>query len=488
MLIDTGSDVSILRGDIWKDICNDIGHLHDIPDTPVMVANGGKLHVLGQTKIDLQVGGVRADFTCLVVRELTQECIIGAHFLEKHKCIIDLHQQLLRAGGQSIPFCNHDTESQESNTICHVFFPETTVIPGQTEVELPLSLSTSTNQGTALLQPARAFVDKYSVLIAHSLTHTSTEKTMVRMLNPSFAPVTIYQNERVGELHPISAGKPESLCTIQQTRPGQPQRDPAMMERAVELLLPDSPELKPADKEKLRVLLYEFSDIISVDNSDLGLTTLVQHEINTGDAMPIRQPPRRLPFHQRQIIQELVSNMLERGVMEPSNGPWSLPVVLVKKKDGTTRFCVDFRKVNDLTKKDAHPLPRIDDILDTLGGAQWFTTLDLASGYWQVEVNPANREKTAFATPDGLYQFRVMPFRLCNAPGTFQRLMERVLQGLYWSSCLVYLDDIIVYGKTIEEHLTRLAEVFTRFREANLKIKPSKCHLLQKSVYTTSAM
>ena len=143
-----------------------------------------------------------------------------------------------------------------------------------------------------------------------------------------------------------------------------------MVERAVELLLPDSPELKPADKEKLWVLLYEFSDITSVDNSDLGQTTLVQHEINTGDAMPIRQPPRRLPFHQRQIIQELVSNMLERGVVEPSNGPWSSPVVLVKKKDGTTRFCVDFRKVNDLTKKDAHPLPRIDNTLDTLGGVQ----------------------------------------------------------------------------------------------------------------------
>ena len=160
-----------------------------------------------------------------------------------------------------------------------------------------------------------------------------------------------------------------------------------------------------------------------------------------------------------------------------------LPYCIGQEKDGTTRFCVDFRKVNDLTKKDAHPLPRIDDTLDALGGAQWFTTLDLASGYWQVEVNSADREKTAFATPDGLYQFRVMPFGLCNAPSTFQRLMERVLQGLHWSSCLVYLDDIIIYSKTIGEHLTRLAEVFLRLREAKLKIKPSKCHLLRKSIH-----
>ena len=175
--------------------------------------------------------------------------------------------------------------------------------------------------------------------------------------------------------------------------------------------------------------------------------------------------------------------MLEIEIIEPSKSPWSSPVILVKKRDGSTRFCIDFRKVNDLTKKDAHPLPRIDDTLDTLGEAQWFSTLDLASGYWQVGVDPADREKTAFATPDGLYQFRVMPFGLCNAPGTFQRLMEHVLRGLHWCTCLVYLDDIIIFSKTIQDHLTRLAEVLTRLRSAGLKLKPSKCHLLRESVH-----
>ena len=431
----------------------------------------------------MRVGGVKDDFTCLVVRDLTQECIIGADFLTKHCCVIDLQNKTLRAGGESTTFCNLGDSSQESKAICHVFFPQTTVLPGQTEVELSLSLSTSTNHGTALFEPANSFVEKYGDLLAHALTITGTGKTRVRMLNPSSAPVTIYQNERVGELYPTTTYIPESLCTIQQTKPGQLQRDPAMVRKVVEQLLPDSPDVGQADTDRLRTLLNEFSDIISVDASDLGQTTLVQHEINTGDATPIRQPPRRLPFHQRRDVQELVSDMLERGVVELSNGPWSSPIVLVKKKDGTTRFCMDFRKVNDLTKKDAHPLPRIDDTLDALGGAQWFTTLDLASGYWQVEVNPADRKKTAFATPDGLYQFRVMPFGLRNAPSTFQRLMERVLQGLHWSSCLVYLDDIIIYSRTIGKHLTRLAEVFLRLREAKLKIKPSKCHLLRKSIH-----
>ncbi|KRX76089.1 Transposon Tf2-9 polyprotein [Trichinella sp. T6] len=150
--------------------------------------------------------------------------------------------------------------------------------------------------------------------------------------------------------------------------------------------------------------------------------------------------------------------MLERGLIEPAEGPWSSPVVLAKKKEGSSRFCVDYRRLNEVTRKDAQPLPRIDVTLDALAGAKWFTTLDLASGYWQVEVDKRDREKTAFATPLGLYQFKVMPFGLCNAPGTFQRLMERTLSDLVGKSCLVYLDDIIVFSATEEEHLTRLEE------------------------------
>ncbi len=124
------------------------------------------------------------------------------------------------------------------------------------------------------------------------------------------------------------------------------------------------------------------------------------------------------------------------------------PVVLVKKKDGSLQFCIDYRKLNQVTHKDCYPLPRVDDILDSLSGAQWFTTIDLRRGYWQVEVNPEDREKTAFSTPHGLFQFRVMPFGLCNAPSTFQRLMEIVLAGLRWNTCLAYLDDIVVFGRT----------------------------------------
>ena len=220
----------------------------------------------------------------------------------------------------------------------------------------------------------------------------------------------------------------------------------------------------------------------SFRSSDLGHTSLLQHRINTGSEGPIQCPPRRIPQARREDVRRLLREMLNNGIVEPSEGPWSSPIVLAKKKDGTLRFCVDYRKVNTITKRDAYPLPRIDDTLGTLGGFKFFTTMDLASGYWQVEMAPEDRPKTAFSTPEGLYQFRVMPFGLCNAPATFQRLMDRVLGTLKWSSCLVYFDDIIVVGSSFGDHLRHIASVLMKLREAGLKLKPTKCKFFQKQV------
>ena len=140
-------------------------------------------------------------------------------------------------------------------------------------------------------------------------------------------------------------------------------------------------------------------------------------------------------------------------MIDASDSPWASSVVLVKKKDGSKRFCVDYRRLNNLTVKNAYPIPRLDDSLDALGGSRWFSTLDLASGYWQVELDEEAQKKSAFVVRGGLYRWRVMPFGLCGAPSTFERLMERVLAGLQWETLLVYLDDVIVCAKTVEDEL-----------------------------------
>ena len=159
---------------------------------------------------------------------------------------------------------------------------------------------------------------------------------------------------------------------------------------------------------------------------------------------------------QHEECRKILDGMLRQGVIAPSSSPWASPVVLAQKKNGSLQFCVDYRRLNAVTRKDAYALPRIDDTSDTLSGSKWFCTLDLASGYWQVEVAPEDKEKTAFCTQEGLFEFQTMPFGLCNAPATLRRLMDFVLAGLQWSSCLVYLDDVIIMGRSFEDHLKTL--------------------------------
>ena len=228
--------------------------------------------------------------------------------------------------------------------------------------------------------------------------------------------------------------------------------------------------------DTLKTVICEHSDLFEMDSSELGHSTVVQHVINTGDSAPIKQHPYRTPIVQRDKIAQLIKQMKQQGIVKPSCSPWASPVVLVPKKDGSTRFCVDYRRLNAVTKKDVYPLPRIDDILDTLGRATHFTTLDLSAGYsWQVELDPESQAKTAFTSHCGLYEFTRMPFGLCNAPATFQRLMQVVLSGLEWDCCFVYIDDILVASRSFDDHIRHLKLVFERLRQAGLRLKPKKC-------------
>ena len=243
-----------------------------------------------------------------------------------------------------------------------------------------------------------------------------------------------------------------------------------------EVLKVDHEHLSEDYRHQLEELVVEYQDVFSLNPLDIGSTNVISHHIDTGEQTPIKQAARCTPFVLRQRIEELTQEMLEAGVIQPSTSPWASPVVLVRKKDGSHRFCVDYRRLNAVTKMDVFPLPRIDDTLDLLAKTKYFTTLDLASGYWQVKMDPQSQEKTAFTTHSGLYEFAVMPFGLCNAPATFQRLMEAVLAGVAREKCMVYLDDVLVIGQTFEEHVDNLRCVFNRLRTAELKLKPTKCY------------
>lgn len=241
------------------------------------------------------------------------------------------------------------------------------------------------------------------------------------------------------------------------------------------------------EKELIINICQEFSDIFYLEGDKLTFTSEIKHTINTKDSAPIYTKSYRYPYIHKEEVKSQISKMLDQGIIKPSISPWSSPVWIVPKKMDASgkqkwRVVIDFRRLNEVSVDDKYPLPNIADLLDQLGHCQYFTTLDLASGFHQIEVDPKDTEKTAFSVENGHYEFLRMPFGLKNAPSTFQRIMDSILLGIQNERCAVYMDDILIYSRTIHEHLSRLREVFTRLRKANLKIQPDKCEFLKKEV------
>ncbi|XP_060590512.1 uncharacterized protein LOC132745582 [Ruditapes philippinarum] len=236
--------------------------------------------------------------------------------------------------------------------------------------------------------------------------------------------------------------------------------------------------------EKVRVknLLCKHNDTFPKDDWDLGVTSLVEHSIETGDAAPVKQRPRRVPLAFAAEEKAAVEDLLKKGVIRKSTSPWASPIVFVRKKSGAVRPCVDYRKVNALVKQDAFPLPRVQDCLDAVAGMSLFSSFDLTSGYFQIPLKKEDIPKTAFTCKYGLFEMTRMPFGLSNSSSTFQRTMELVLKDLQWQTCLVYVDDIIVYSASFDEHMCRVDTVLSRINSAGLKLRPEKCHLLQTEV------
>ena len=206
-------------------------------------------------------------------------------------------------------------------------------------------------------------------------------------------------------------------------------------------------------------ILNKYNNVFAKDRTDLGTCSILKHRIDTNGSAPIRQHLRRTPKAFDSEEEKYLKEQLDAKVIVPSQSAWASPVVLVRKKDNTVRWCCDFRKLNEVTVKDAYPLPRIDMCLDSLATAKYFSTMDLQSGYWQLEVHPDDRHKTAFTTKYGLFEYAKLLMGLCKAPRTFQRCMELIFRGLQWRTILIYLDDIIVFSSTLDEHLLRLEEV-----------------------------
>ena len=240
--------------------------------------------------------------------------------------------------------------------------------------------------------------------------------------------------------------------------------------------------LDPILRERVKEVLNKYPRLFSGDKYDIGTVPNITHRIITTETRPVCNRQWRLPASTKAVIRQECEDMMRAGVIEPSSSPWLSPVVLVRKRDGTVRFCIDYRGLNSVTVADSHPLPRIDELLDELGDTSYFTLLDSRSAYWSINVDPQDRPKTAFSDGNRLYQFRRLPFGLSGAPTTYQRVMNVVLSSVLGKHTLAYLDDVLVYSKTFEDHLVHLDETLTLLNNAGMKLNMEKCEIAKHKI------
>ena len=466
-LVDTGATLTIISSRVWETVGNSSSTLNSFEQV-ISTASGNPIEVKGKTNVHIKVSKSSC-YMEVIIADIDNEAILGLDFLERNNCKIDIAQGNLMIQDETIKL-DHVGYVGCSRIVAK----DMVQIPPRSQRIIKASMTDSTLEEGRLciIEPAESFLEKGSALVAKSLSYSQNE-IPVRVMNITDEMCQIYPGTNIA--------KASSVVEVQNIKSKMPQSKHVpshlsdLYQRTVE-------GMNNEQQKKVANLLNKYSSVFSENDNDIGRTGVLKHRIPTKDVQPIKQPLRRVPYHMQKEMDEQIDKLLEKDVITPSKSPWASGIVLVKKKDGSKRFCVDYRRLNDVTIKDAYPLPRIDESLDQLAGSKWFSCLDMNSGYWQVELDQDDRKKTAFISRKGLFEFKVLPFGLCNAPATFERLVEIVLAGLHWTTCLVYLDDIIVCGKTFDEMVKNLDEVFARLQGAGLKLKARKCQLFSKRV------
>ncbi|UYV80091.1 hypothetical protein LAZ67_18001653, partial [Cordylochernes scorpioides] len=443
-LVDTGADLSVVDLRTALDTGHGISKLAKTCAGP----DGKKLDIVGSILLNIKIDDKALSHKFVILKTHLRTLIFGRDFLKKMNAKIDCKKEIIKYDLTN----NHDISNYELKKIKSV---EDTVIP-ELSIRL-IKASIEAEDGEYIIEENNRMIQTNGLRLARSLLTVTDRKTHIWITNPYPRPLKIMKDQTLAH-----GSLPAEVKFIEKLE--QINND--------EIQFQINKNLSPKEKEDLKQILIKYADLFS---PRLGRTNLTKHRIDTEDAKPIKHKPYRVSPKERDIIKDQIDEMLKEGIIRPSSSPWSFPVILVKKRDGKFRFCVDYRKLNEVTVKDVYPIPRIDDVMDTLQGSKYFSAIDLRSGYWQVEIEEKDKEKTAFTTTHGLYEFNVMPFGLCNAPATFERNMDNVLGNLRWQICLCYLDDVIIYSSDFPTHLKRLEAVLKCFSESNLKLNDKKC-------------
>ena len=473
-LVDSGCELTLVPKDLIKGFKN----IYVRPSTQhIWAANNTPISIEGEVQLPFLLQG-RCLWTTALVSEDVEEVMLGIDWLEQYGCVWDFRNGNLRINGQPAV-----TLRRRGNIKCRrVLVQDYLEIPPRSQKDVIARvtlLSTHDPNEDIMVESSQL---KPGLYVGRTLLPASHRNVKVCVANTTSKPQLISPGSYLGSVSSVSlpSSDVKSQAPIQSDNVSN--SDSSHVDIVASTLQKLPTELSTKQRRQVADLLCDYKDIFSHGPYDMGRTTLVEHTIDTGSYRPIRQTLRRHPRAHLDEIDRQVEELRQNDFVEPAAGPWASNVVLVKKKDGSYRLCVDYRQLNFITYKDSYPLPHIDTCLTSMNGAVWFSTLDLRSGYHNIPISEADRDKTAFITRRGCFRYKVMPFGLTCAPSVFQRLMDLVLCGLTYETCLVYLDDIIVFSRDFDSHVERLREIFSRLKSANLKLHMKKCCLFQQRV------
>ena len=504
-LLDTGSTVSTISRRFHDEHFPDV-ELHPLDDMlRIECANGDMLPYDGYVEVDIAVPGItkrEQPMLLLVVPDTNYNqrvpLLLGTNVLGRlmQSCQDKHGVQFLQRASLSTPWyssfrslCHQQREVRRSGGKLGLIKCAATeavqLLPNQ---RLVVPGFTSDKVGGfdswAMMHPTEKSCLPEGVEVTPflvSLTGTS-DVFQVELSNPTKSRVILQPSAVLCELQQVDIPDGEATSD-QKTHTDQKDDEDDWQDRFLKSFHLEETDLEDDDVERVKNLLLEFQDIFSQGEFDIGHTQTVKHKIRLTDDVPFKQRHRYIPPGMYQEVKDHLQQLLDCGVIEASSSPFASAVVLVRKRNGALRFCVDYRQLNSHTVKDSYALPRIEEMMDHLSGAAYFSSLDMRSGYYQVDVDDGDKDKTAFTVgPLGFFQFRKLPFGLCNAPATFQRMMGNVMGELHMKECFSFIDDIIIPGKDVEEELLRLRHAFQKLRENGLKLNPGKCAFFKRKV------
>ena len=484
-LVDTGATNSIVTIKLVGALRLRMDPPSDSHPKSFIAADNRPIKILGTVSLPVKLNGLTVPFDFFVLDDLSQEIILGMDFLTATQAKIDCTNRTISFYDDMIVLNTIENINKIDNL---VRLTTRCVLPPRSETIVQLSVERSTRPPfePLLFEPlAPNYNQKF--LTARALVHNRNNRIIGRILNPTNESIHLNEGMPLGKLVDIETDSITMLPDDPETRTPAAINNISNYSTNVQNKTLDelgikiqNDSLTQDQRQRLTTLIEDNSDMFATSLADLPGTPLFPYHIDTGDSLPVRQRPyRHNPVAQREIERQ-TQEMLDCGIIEPSTSEYNSPCLLVKKKGGEARLVIDYRALNKVTRKISYPLPLMSEIINAMSDSQpaFFTLLDLKSGYFQQKLTDNSRDKTTFSTHQGAYRFNVLPFGLSGAPSAYQSLMTQIFQGLTFKFVIVYVDDILIFSKTFDQHLNHLQTVFNRLRQANLRLHPKKCNFV----------